>query len=545
MAKNNMTIGRQISMGFSALLIIFLVVAVVTPRDINQIISNAGKIIQSNRLDARLAEIEIEHLNWVTKLDAYLTDPAITILNIETDDHKCAFGKWLYGSGRRQAEHFEPSLAPLFSKIEIAHAALHKTAIAIADAGSDAAGKQRAMIIFRQQTLPALHNVQNLLHEIRNEAKNNTMSDEVMLKAAGSTRTTLISLIVIAILLGVVIAFFISRRITLVLKGLAGELDESAYSLSSSSGEISASSQTLADGASQQASAVEEISASMEEISAMTKRDAENSAQSNSLMRQTNKVIHEAEQAMKNVISSMDKINSASNETQKIIKTIDEIAFQTNLLALNAAVEAARAGEAGAGFAVVAEEVRSLAMRSAEAAKNTASLIAATVEHVKIGSKLVQDTNEYFVKANESASKIGILLEENSSSANEQAQAIEQATVGLTEIDNVTQRNAASSEEEAAAAMELNNQVDAMRQIVARLAAMVGGEARSLETHGTYKPAGPAGKSPARQSSSQSRVKALPAAKTTAPAYESKSAVKAATPDDIIPMDEDDDFEDF
>ncbi len=540
-----MTIGKQISMGFGALLIIFLIVAVVTPRDINLIIKNAGKIIQGNRLDAKLAEIEIEHLNWVTKLDSYLTDPNITTLNIETDGHKCAFGKWLYGPGRRQAEHFEPSLAPLFSKIEIAHAALHKTAISIADAGSDAAGKQRAMKIFRQQTLPDLHNVQNLLHEIRDEAKNNTMSDEVMLKSAGSTRTTLISLIVIAILLGVVIAFFISRRITLVLKGLAGELDESAYSLSSSSGEISASSQTLADGASQQASAVEEISASMEEISAMTKRDAENSAQSNNLMRQTNEVIHEAEQAMKNVISSMEKINSASNETQKIIKTIDEIAFQTNLLALNAAVEAARAGEAGAGFAVVAEEVRSLAMRSAEAAKNTASLIAATVDHVKIGSKLVQDTNEYFVKANESASKIGILLEENSSSANEQAQAIEQATVGLTEIDNVTQRNAASSEEEAAAAMELNNQVGTMRQIVARLAVLVGGEARSLESHETHKPARPADKPLVRPTVSQGPVKALPAAKPAAPASEGKNAAKAASPNDVIPMDDDDDFEDF
>ncbi|VAW42177.1 Methyl-accepting chemotaxis protein [hydrothermal vent metagenome] len=327
---------------------------------------------------------------------------------------------------------------------------------------------------------------------------------------------------------------------------MAGEMNESAYSLSTSSGEISSSSQTLADGASQQAAAVEEISASMEEISAMTKRDAENSAQSNSLMRQTNEVINEAEQAMKNVISSMEKIDSASNETQKIIKTIDEIAFQTNLLALNAAVEAARAGEAGAGFAVVAEEVRSLAMRSAEAAKNTASLIAATVEHVKTGSKLVQDTNEYFVKANESATKIGTLLEENSSSANEQAQAIEQANVGLTEIDNVTQRNAASSEEEAAAAMELNNQVDAMRLIVARLSALVGSEVQSLDAHGTSKTIRTVDKPLVRPAvSPQSRVKALPVSKPAAASHGSKNTAKAASPNDIIPMDDDDDFEDF
>ncbi len=544
MAKKNMTIGKQIGFGFSTLIIIFFVVAVITPIDINKIIHNAGTIIQGNRLDTKLAEIEIEHLNWVTKLNSYLIDPSITTLNVEVDDHKCAFGKWLYGSDRRQAEDFISNLAPLFSQIETTHAVLHKTAIAISEAGSDAAGKKQAMKIYREQTIPALHNVQDILHKIRSEAHKDTMSDKVMLKAASTTLTTLISLIAFAILLGVVIAVFISRRITLILKGLAGELNGSSHNLSASAGEISASSQTLADGASQQASAVEEISASMEEISSMTKSDAENSAQSNNLMRQTNEIIREAEQAMQRVIASMNEIDTASTETQKIIKTIDEIAFQTNLLALNAAVEAARAGEAGAGFAVVAEEVRSLAMRSAEAAKNTATLIATTVEHVKTGSKLVEDTNEYFVKANESASKIGILLEENASSANEQAQAIEQANTGLMEIDNVTQRNAANSEEGAAAAVELGNQVNTMQQIVARLSALVGREVIDSETRVTYKKSDNTGISKNRlqeRHTSQPQVKALPAAKPVG----NENSTKATDPDEIFPMDDSDEFEDF
>lgn len=539
--KAGMTIGKQIWFGFSTLLAIFLIVGIMTPRGINGIISNAGSIIKGNGLDTRLAEIEIEHLNWVTSLNSYLSDPAMTTLDIETDDHKCAFGKWLYGAGRQDAEQLVPALAPLFTKMEGLHETLHKTAIAIAQAGSDSAGKLQANVIYREQTIPALHNVQNLLHQIREEAKRNIMSDEVMLKEAASTQMSLIVSIVIAILLGVIIAFFISRRISAVLQGVAFELDESAKSLADSSGEVSSSSQTLADGASQQSAAVEEISASMEEVSSMTARDAENSAKSDSFMRQTNEIIKTAQEAMTKVIGSMEEISSDSNETQKIVKTIDEIAFQTNLLALNAAVEAARAGEAGAGFAVVAEEVRNLAMRSAEAAKSTSDLITATVEHVEIGVKLVHDTNGYFVETQEAASKIGILLEENACSASEQTQAIGQVNVGLADIDTVTQRNAASAEEEAAAALEMNRQVGAMRQAVEKLAALAGGlpteEAASSGAAEMARPAGAIVKKSIAERTDRMQVKALP---TTKPV-----TAKASTPSEIIPMDDDDDFEDF
>ena len=173
----------------------------------------------------------------------------------------------------------------------------------------------------------------------------------------------------------------------------------------------------------------------------------------------------------------MQEISKASEETSKIIKTIDEIAFQTNLLALNAAVEAARAGEAGAGFAVVADEVRNLAMRAADAAKNTAALIEGTVKKVSDGTALVKTTNDAFNEVAGSTAKVGELVGEIAAASSEQAQGIEQVNIAVTEMDKVTQQNAATAEESASASEELNAQAEEMKSFVADLAAMVGGNA--------------------------------------------------------------------
>jgi len=172
----------------------------------------------------------------------------------------------------------------------------------------------------------------------------------------------------------------------------------------------------------------------------------------------------------------MDEISKASDETSKIIKTIDEIAFQTNLLALNAAVEAARAGEAGAGFAVVADEVRNLAMRAADAAKNTAELIEGTVKKVGDGTNLVNTTNEAFGKVAVSASKVGELVAEIASASNEQSQGISQVNTAVTEMDKVVQQNAANAEESASASEEMNAQAEQMKSMVNELGELVGGE---------------------------------------------------------------------
>ncbi|WP_300464960.1 methyl-accepting chemotaxis protein [Desulfobacula sp.] len=814
----NMTIGKKIGTGFGVIIIFLIVMGVISFTDVGGIVKNAEEVIDGNKLDGNLAQKEVDHLNWANRINALLTDEKVTSLDVQTDDHKCGFGKWLYGDGRKHAEGLVPSLTPLLKEIETPHHELHQSAVEIktvfkqphmelaltlsnrltdhvhwvgtlgkalaSEAGGlysyqtqlknsvdqaisaigtihetkqfssleeikaaaainigrlrygdgrkdylfildestkmvmhpikpelnskdmseskdpkgkrvfaemvriskengkgfltydwpltgsseiapkisyvkvykpfgwiigtsvyidhtnhtlikrahefvegklfttgvqtdptkcafgkflndpktnkmaaefpelkaalDAIGDPHKKLhetavhikekvnhlkmheaihifneetqaaldevkkhfnsaiaaeknlqqgmddanrIYAEKTLPSLQNVQTLLGKIRNTARENIMTDQVMLNAAQSTKRKVAIVAGIAILAGLLLAFIIARGIVSVLKNITVGMGEGANQVAAASGQVSSSSQSMAEGASEQAASIEETSSSMEEMSSMTKRNAENATQADTLMKEANHVVKTADESMDQLIVSMQEISKASEETSKIIKTIDEIAFQTNLLALNAAVEAARAGEAGAGFAVVADEVRNLAMRAADAAKSTAELIEGTVKKVNDGSQLVTTTNDAFTQVAESSGKVGSLIAEISEASKEQSDGIEQVNIAITEMDKVVQQNAANAEESASASEEMNAQAEQLRDYVGDLMMMITGKRDQNSVNGK--------KIVAQKVSHRLSVSGPGKKKMLS------RDTKEIRPDQVIPFDDDENFENF
>jgi methyl-accepting chemotaxis protein/methyl-accepting chemotaxis protein-1 (serine sensor receptor) len=273
-----------------------------------------------------------------------------------------------------------------------------------------------------------------------------------------------------------VLALFVIRQVNASLRRVTRDTRDIANQVASAAGQVSGSGMSLSQGASEQAASIEETSASTTEISSITSRNADNAKKASELMQEAAVIVDGLNSAHRQLNQAITGVSESSEKVSKIIRIIDEIAFQTNILALNAAVEAARAGEAGLGFAVVADEVRNLAHRSAQAAKDTASLIEESVARSHEGRDRLQEVLKAVENNSRISADVRIAVDEVSASSQEQARGLEQISKAISQMEQVTQQNAASAEENAAAGEELSAQAESLRDVVDLLERMVDGE---------------------------------------------------------------------
>ena len=463
-------IGRRISAGFIAVLAVLATVAFFGYAGLHEAFGEFGEYradarhsnlagrIQASFLEARIAAKD---------LVIFKTPESITRYQARKDK-VLEFAR--QGSEQIQAPARQEMLRNIADQMR-EHATLHARLATAVLAHRDAQARD-----INQQ----MGGIGNLIDHETEKLKLEFIADQdeagprINFQIAEAQRSILV-VSVAAALLAIGLSGIVIRSITGPLREQAESLAAAAEQTSAAAGEVSSASQSLAEGASEQAASLEETSASLEELSSMTKRNADNSQEAKTVATAARTSAGTGADRMKAMQNAMQAIKSASEDITKILKTIDEIAFQTNILALNAAVEAARAGEAGAGFAVVAEEVRSLAQRSATAAKETAAKIEHSVIQSQQGVQLSADVAKSFSEIQTRIEQLDALVAEIATASTEQNLGIRQVTTAVSQMDKVTQTNAGNAEETAAAAEELNAQSMTLRESVDQLQQLVGG----------------------------------------------------------------------
>lgn len=463
-------------------------------------------------LSGLIAARMVDHLKWADQIaDAFLENESE--LKIQVDPEKCALGRWLQSKQARKVyERGSEEFRCNWDELVLTHKKLHKSTeeicrwIGLGREGHDEArtifdeethillnqtivclgnlkaevdrsvfGMQKASEIYVTKTLPSLRQIQTHLERARLLAEQAAKSaNDDMLVSVRCVKNCAGVISIFAVILGVAVACFVIDGIARVLKKVIGNLIVGAEQVTGAAAQVSSSSQILAQDSTEQAAGLEQTSSSMEEMSAMTQQNARNAQLASTLANKACGQGRHGSEAMSRMSMAIADIQKSSSEMARIIKIIDEIAFQTNLLALNAAVEAARAGEAGKGFSVVAEEVRNLAMRSAEAAKDTTLLIEESVKHSQTGGSIAADVSSVLNDIVSSVTKTAELVCEISVANAEQAQGIGQVNAAISHIDEVTQRNAAQAEETASVSEEMSSQAEFMKESVQELQSLVG-----------------------------------------------------------------------
>ncbi|MBX3734927.1 MAG: MCP four helix bundle domain-containing protein [Verrucomicrobiae bacterium] len=473
---NSWTISRRISLGFTAVLVITLLLGAFALWRLHGLRQNLT-VLSDNSLPSVLI---LNEVSFESRENLLL---AQQFLLADTEDQRLKLEQAIAGNRARVDELFrryEELLSDGEDRRLFEEARRTRTAFATA--------RTRLLELVRlskieesrkwlsEVVLPAYEaSIEALQADVNYNNKLGTAAGlDGRQQAESGVRLILLGLI-LALAGNALMASQVVRATNRVLRDLAAKLDAGAVQTAAAAHQVSASSQTLSSGASEQAASVEETSASLEEMSTMIRVTAENAQKAKALAGEARSVAEAGSQTMVEMNQAMAAIDTSSAEVAKIVKNIDEIAFQTNILALNAAVEAARAGEAGAGFAVVADEVRSLAQRSAAAAKETADKIDAAIASSRQGSRSCAKVGDSLTQIAEKVSATDSLVAEIATAAREQAQGIEQINIAINQMDSVTQSNSASAEESASAAEQLNAQAGSLKDMVGQLRQLVGG----------------------------------------------------------------------
>jgi methyl-accepting chemotaxis protein len=543
--KMNMKLSSRLAMGFSVLLVLMAVVAVVVVISLNNIQESMNNIVNVNVYKLNLYEDMSECVYTVVSdmKDIILTedDQKMDELVKEIENIRAVYDESWTNIQKTQANEQGMELRKKIKECaEKARAANNK----VVELGK-ANKLEEARDTYMNEADPLNDAWIDVLNESSNlQNENNTTEAAAATATNQRTMVIIIVLAAIAIVSGTVIAVLITRSITRPIKNIVNNLTEGAQQVASASGQLSATSQQLAEGNAEQASSIEETSSTLEESASMVQQNSENTRQAAVLAAQTKASSDKGNGDMQEMMNSMSEIKKSSDQISKIIKVIDDIAFQTNILALNAAVEAARAGDAGMGFAVVAEEVRNLAQRSAQAAKDTAAIIESNITLSENGVSVAKKVGESLAEITVQAKKVNELMDEIAAASQEQSQGISQINKAITQMEAVTQQNAANAEESASASEELNAQAGNLREIVQQLVVLVDGKTSEVHILTASLSGGPGLKSHAYSTSRAlkpagaggSGAKAV--SRTAETGKESKKTY-VVDPEEVIPLHED------